>query len=200
MPRMRGLSKVVFVLTLLSLLSTPSILQAQNSRFDEFTETKPLVGETAPDFTLETLDGEEFTLSETYVNRPVVIEFGSYTWPPFRRRSVDVEQVRNEFDSLVTFIILYQREAHAGQMQWEDVEQPETMQERRVLARKACDELQIATTVVIDDMENSVRTMYGHLPNSAYIIANGGEIVHKEVWAQPADWPDILRGLIEHQR
>jgi cytochrome oxidase Cu insertion factor (SCO1/SenC/PrrC family) len=79
MPRMRGLSKVVFVLTLLSLLSTPSILQAQNSRFDEFTETKPLVGETAPDFTLETLDGEEFTLSEAYANQPVVIEFGSYT-------------------------------------------------------------------------------------------------------------------------
>jgi peroxiredoxin len=37
------------------------------------------VGEIAPDFTLETLDGEEFTLSEAYANRPVVIEFGSYT-------------------------------------------------------------------------------------------------------------------------
>jgi hypothetical protein len=85
-------------------------------------------------------------------------------------------------------------------MEFEDIEQPETMQERRVLARMACDELKIATTVVIDDMDNSVRTMYGHLPNSAYIIAKGGEIMHKEVWAQPADWPDMLRGIIERRR
>ena len=40
----------------------------------------PLVaGEGAPDFTLLTVDGEEFTLSEAYANRPVVIEFGSFT-------------------------------------------------------------------------------------------------------------------------
>ena len=79
MPRLRNLSRVVFSLALLVLLSAPPILYAQNSRFDEFTETKPLVGETAPDFTLETLEGEEFTLSEAYAHQPVVIEFGSYT-------------------------------------------------------------------------------------------------------------------------
>ena len=52
---------------------------AQSRRFDEFPETQPRPGETAPDFTLETLEGETFTLSEAFAERPVVIEFGSYT-------------------------------------------------------------------------------------------------------------------------
>jgi hypothetical protein len=64
---------------LLTILLVPADALAQNSRFDEFLVTQPLVGEVAPDFTLLTVDGEEFRLSEAYANRPVVIEFGSYT-------------------------------------------------------------------------------------------------------------------------
>jgi peroxiredoxin len=47
--------------------------------FHDFAKTKPLAGEMAPAFTLETLDGREFTLSEAYAIRPVVVEFGSFT-------------------------------------------------------------------------------------------------------------------------
>jgi hypothetical protein len=71
------------------------------------------------------------------------------------------------------------------------------MEQRKELARKACDELKIATTMVIDDLDNSVREAYGYLPNSAYIIEKGGVIAHKEVWAEPAGWPEILRSLLE---
>lgn len=71
------------------------------------------------------------------------------------------------------------------------------MEQRKELAQKACDELKIATTMVIDDLDNSVREAYGYLPNSAYIIKKGGVIVHKEVWAEPAGWPEVLRRLLE---
>jgi hypothetical protein len=71
--------RVVRVLALLSLLLCPSKLLSQGKRFEEFVFTPPLVGEIAPDFSLKTLAGEEFTLNEAYANRPVVIEFGSYT-------------------------------------------------------------------------------------------------------------------------
>jgi hypothetical protein len=84
-------------------------------------------------------------------------------------------------------------------MMFSEIEQPETYEERKGLAEKTCDELHIATTVVIDDMENTVRETYGGLPNSAYIIDRGGVIVHKEAWTQPDEWPDILRGLVEDQ-
>lgn len=77
------------------------------------------------------------------------------------------------------------------------MEQPETAEERKELAEKACDELHIATKVVLDDMANTVRQAYGGLPNSAYIIDKGGVVVYKEPWAKPFEWPDILRGVIE---
>ena len=104
--------------------------------------------------------------------------------------------MREEFELRVTFIVLYQREAHAGEFMFRDVEQPETMEERKELAEKACDELKIATTVVLDDMENSVREAYGSLPNSAYIIDTNGEIVFKEAWGKADAWPEVLDRLL----
>ncbi len=75
----RDYLRLVSAVVILALFACPSAVLSQSSRFDEFTVTDPLVGDVAPDFTLETLDGETFTLSEAYANRPVVIEFGSYT-------------------------------------------------------------------------------------------------------------------------
>ena len=97
----------------------------------------------------------------------------------------------------MTFIILYQREAHPEQMQFADITQPETYDERLNLAQKACDELSVATTIVIDGMDNAVREAYGGLPNSAYIIDTDGKIVHKEGWAAPDEWDEHLDKLLK---
>lgn len=69
---------VVASLTLV-IVAAPSNAFAQSERFEKFAETTPKAGEKAPDFTLKTLDGEVFSLSEAAANQPVVIEFGSYT-------------------------------------------------------------------------------------------------------------------------
>ena len=69
----------LLALALGSLLLSPSSLSAQSKRFDEFLTTEPMVGDVAPDFRLMTLEGEDFQLSAEYAERPVVIEFGSYT-------------------------------------------------------------------------------------------------------------------------
>ena len=75
----RDYIRLVPAVVTLALFAGPSALLSQSSKFDEFTVTDPLVGDVAPDFTLQTLDGETFTLSEAYAAQPVVIEFGSYT-------------------------------------------------------------------------------------------------------------------------
>lgn len=72
---------------ILALVLLPQIGSAQQQRvsermramWPEFANWAPVVGETAIDFTLETLEGETFTLSEQYRDKPVVIEFGSFT-------------------------------------------------------------------------------------------------------------------------
>jgi len=112
-----------------------------------------------------------------------------------------VEEVREKYQDKVMFIVLYQREAHAGQsmgsLDFSEVEQPETFEARLELAKKSCTELKIATKVVIDDMDDSVRTAYGKRPNSAYFISKGGKIFKKESWAHPDKWDPILAKLLK---
>ena len=56
-----------------------SMSERMRAMWPEFASWAPVVGETAIDFTLQTLEGETFTLSEHYRDNPVVIEFGSFT-------------------------------------------------------------------------------------------------------------------------
>jgi hypothetical protein len=64
---------------IMTLALSPASLRAQSGIFDQFTVTTPVAGETAPDFTLRTVDNEEFNLMEAAAEMPVVVEFGSFT-------------------------------------------------------------------------------------------------------------------------
>ena len=96
----------------------------------------------------------------------------------------------------MTFIVLYQREAHPNQMDFQDIDQPVTMEERLELASRCRSELGLERLIVVDRMDNRVREAYGGLPNSAYIIKTGGEIVHKEAWGKAGGWPAVLDKLL----
>ena len=67
------------LLALMAVIVLPHTAQAQSSRFDQFAETSPKAGEVAPDFTLMTVDNQPFNLKEAAAERPLVIEFGSFT-------------------------------------------------------------------------------------------------------------------------
>lgn len=72
----RGLLAVALLLTAFGLTTEAT---AQSAKFEQFTVTSPKAGDTAPDFTLMTLEGEPFNLMEVAAEKPVVIEFGSFT-------------------------------------------------------------------------------------------------------------------------
>jgi hypothetical protein len=82
-------------------------------------------------------------------------------------------------------------------MSFQDINQPVTMEERLELASRCRSDLGLDRLIVVDRMDNAVREAYGRLPNSAYIIKKGGEIVHKEAWAKADGWPAILDKLLE---
>ncbi|MBI2190833.1 MAG: hypothetical protein HYU36_02465 [Planctomycetes bacterium] len=52
---------------------------SRSARFRQFPTSRPAPGDPAPDFTLKTLDGPTLSLSQLVAERPVVLEFGSYT-------------------------------------------------------------------------------------------------------------------------
>lgn len=49
------------------------------ARFQNFPQTKPALGQPAPQFELRSLEGEVHSLAELLKTKPVVIEFGSFT-------------------------------------------------------------------------------------------------------------------------
>ena len=96
----------------------------------------------------------------------------------------------------MTFIVLYQREAHANEMMFSEIDQPEKYEERLALANKYCEELNVATTVVLDEMDNQVREAYGLLPNSIYFVDKGGKIYYKEAWARNVEWVPMIEAML----
>ncbi len=81
-------------------------------------------------------------------------------------------------------------------MQFQDIDQPVEMDERLELAGRCRSELGVERVIVVDKMDNAVREAYGGLPNSAYIIKPGGEIVYKEAWGKAGGWPAILDEIL----
>ncbi len=96
----------------------------------------------------------------------------------------------------VAMYVVYVREPHAGEMDYKDIEQPETMEARLTLARMTCDEDHVKMPLLIDAMDNAVREAYGGLPNNAVIIDKEGILVEKQGWADAEEIDKVLAGLV----
>lgn len=101
-----------------------------------------------------------------------------------------MEQYRSRDD--VRFVVVYQREPHAGQMAFRDVPQPTDRAERVELAKKTLAELQLDVDLWIDDSGDQSRALFGDLPNSAIVIDASGTVRLKLSWCEP----EVLRGAL----
>jgi hypothetical protein len=81
-------------------------------------------------------------------------------------------------------------------MDFQEIDQPVEMEERLELASRCRSELGVGRIIVVDEMDNATREAYGGLPNSAYIIKPGGEIVYKEAWGKADGWPAVLDKIL----
>src|SRR5262249_31477269 len=73
----------------------------------------PALGDSVPDFTLKTNDGQsEITLSKLIGPKPVVLVFGNFTCGPFRSQAGNVEKLYRIYKDRATFVMVYVREAH----------------------------------------------------------------------------------------
>ena len=72
------------------------------------------LGAPAPNCKLVSTDGEECRLLDfVRGSRPLVVNFGSYTWPPFFITLINnFTKVVREFEDLADFVIVYICEAH----------------------------------------------------------------------------------------
>jgi hypothetical protein len=72
----------------------------------------PAVGRPAPNFTLQTLKGEEYSLNQFKGVKPVVLVFGNFSCGPFRSQSGSVEDLKRRYGDRFEFLGVYVRDAH----------------------------------------------------------------------------------------
>ena len=91
------------------------------------------------------------------------------------------------------FVFVYQREPHAGQLAFVDVQQPKDLGERVELARRTCTDMELApASIWVDGMDDQSRALFGDLPSPAIVIDPLGVVRAKLPWAEP----DALRSLL----
>jgi len=110
-------------------------------------------------------------------DRPVVLEFGSYTCPIFCAHIGPME-VGAQHHPEAVFLVIYIREAHPG----EAVTEHRTVDDkRRAALRRRADE-PLRRTVLLDDLGGTVHRAYGQAWDSAYVIDHNGIVILHQAW------------------
>ena len=164
----------------------------------------PNVGEPAPDFELADLDGKRLNL-KSLRGKPVVVEFGSYTCPVFRRQVDGLAALRAEFGDDVQWLMIYTAEAHptdgrvAPINSRAGIEIPQhTSFEKRLECAKLCKEkLNLKLHVLVDSFDDKVTKAYGGHPNRGYVVDREGKIVSKQIWIEPVATRKALNAILQ---
>ena len=149
---------------------------------------KLAVGQEAPDFDLATRDGSSrVRLSSLRGGPPVVLVFGSYTCPPFRREMPMVRKVYAEYKERAAFYFVYIEEAHAHDV-WPLVSNAKAnivfgtardAGERVGVAGLCAKELKVEFPILVDDMQNGAADLYTAWPTRMYVVDANGKIAYK---------------------
>lgn len=137
------------------------------------------LGFSAPNCTVAKVDGKECKLLDfTKGNRPLVLNFGSCTWPPFLVTFVkDFQTVAHNFDKVADFLTVYISEAHpTDDWRWNnniEIQQHKNLIERCDAAKRLQESCSCTAPIVVDSMQNEANDAYGAWPERLYIIQQG---------------------------
>jgi hypothetical protein len=94
------------------------------------------------------------------------------------------------------FVVVEQKEPHAGRMAFAAVEQPTTLAERLALACRIRDELEVPLPIFVDGMDDASRALFSDLPSPAFVIDREGRIADKLPWADAESLGPSLAALL----
>jgi thiol-disulfide isomerase/thioredoxin len=146
------------------------------------------VGQEAPDFELATRNGGgKVRLSSLRGTGPLVLVFGSYTCPPFRREMPAVNKLYQDYKDRASFYFVYIDEAHAHDV-WPLVSNArqnivhgtaKDAGERTDVASLCVKELKVEFPTLVDDMGNAAADAYTAWPTRLYVVDRDGKIAFK---------------------
>ncbi|QLE78500.1 redoxin domain-containing protein [Francisella sp. Scap27] len=151
------------------------------------------VGKQAVDGTVVKLDGTEVLLSSFLSDKPLVLNFASYSCPHYRKRIAELQQVMRKWKPLgVEFLTIYTAEAHA-ENGWKLVDQyindseytaeadfcfpyAKSIEDRKKMAEWLISKKNFEMSVVLDTIDDNLLKVYNSWPIRLYVI-NDGKIV-----------------------
>ena len=105
--------------------------------------------------------------------RPLVINFGSCTWPPFVAKLDQFRSLIGRFGNVADFIVVYIEEAHPSNG-WKFGDNFDISDHRfiydRLAAAKVMQELVPECDVVVDTMKNTANLYYGAYYERLYVV------------------------------
>ncbi|MGH7246844.1 MAG: tetratricopeptide repeat protein [Pseudomonadota bacterium] len=147
----------------------------------------PKRNEMAPGFELpEIASGKRVRLRDFRGKTPVVIVFGSYSCPNFRSSAGALKSMQKVYGSKVPFLLVYIREAHAGD-NWQstrnlragvNLRPAATMAEKEDRATMCRRELHLPFPALVDGMDAAVEKAYSAWPSRAFVIGVDGRILY----------------------
>lgn len=95
--------------------------------------------------------------------------------------------MRQQYADRADFLYVYIKEAHPedewqmGSNEAEGVvyRQPQTLEERRALAQEFIATMDVETTTLVDDIQNTANACYAAWPERIYVIDTEGRIAYK---------------------
>jgi hypothetical protein len=156
----------------------------------------PKPGERAPDFELESLDGENIRLSDFRGEKNVVLTFGSATCPMTAGSMRGMNSLHNDYGGEdVQFLFVYVREAHPG----EELPAHSSVDDKMDAAKALRDEESVEMMILIDELDGAVHRKYGEMPNSTYVIDKSGRVAFRALWTRPSVVEEALDELLQRQ-
>lgn len=154
------------------------------------------VGAQAPDFELPDLAGRRVCLSRFRGKSHVVLMFGNLTCgatvTQLRARIPTIRSLYTRYRRKgFEFFLIYSRETHPG----EYVPQPTSIEERRRNAFRLKKEERVNFPILLDFIDNRVRTLYHGWSNGVFVVNREGLLVFTAAWTHGPEVAQFLNDL-----
>lgn len=156
-------------------------------------------GDTFPDeFEIYDLSGKAIDIKSLWMEKPLVLEFGSNSCPIFHGNDPSMEDLYNKYDKgsadKARIGLLYVREAHPGWFQKPHSSLSDKLANAEKLKGKG-----LTRTIWIDSLNGKLHQVLDPQPNSVYIINTDGTVIYKSAWNAPLEVDRVLNNLVNQQ-